>query len=160
MVERALDHRLGAGLAIFSSRSRSSEPALTPMRIEQPWSLAALTTSLTRSALPILPGLMRRQAAPALGRFDGALVVEMDVGDDRHLEASHDRLQRRVDSSSGQETRTMSTPASSQRRICAMVALASAVSVLVIDCTVIGASPPTGTEPTMICRDLRRSMSR
>ena len=29
-----------------------------------------------------------------------------------------------------------------------MVASASAVSVLVIDCTVIGASPPTGTEPT------------
>jgi hypothetical protein len=26
--------------------------------------------------------------------------------------------------------------------------------------TVIGASPPTGTEPTMICRDLRRSISR
>jgi hypothetical protein len=26
--------------------------------------------------------------------------------------------------------------------------------------TLIGASPPTGTEPTMICRDLRRSISR
>ena len=54
----------------------------------------------------------------------------------------------------------MSTPASSQRRICAMVASASAVSVLVIVCTVIGASPPTGTDPTMIRRDLRRMMSR
>jgi hypothetical protein len=32
--------------------------------------------------------------------------------------------------------------------------------VLVIVCTVIGASPPTGTLPTMILRDFRRSMFR
>ena len=41
-----------------------------------------------------------------------------------------------------------------------MVASASAVSVLVMVWTVIGESPPTGTEPTMIRRDLRRMMSR
>ena len=52
----------------------------------------------------------------------------------------------------------MSTPASSARRICAMVAAASSVGVLVMVCTVIGASPPTGTRPTMIWRDLRRSI--
>ena len=40
------------------------------------------------------------------------------------------------------------------------VAFASAVGVLVIVWTLIGASPPTGTEPIMICRDLRRSISR
>jgi hypothetical protein len=65
-----------------------------------------------------------------------------------------------VDSSSGQETRTMSAPASSSRRICSIVALASGVGVLVIDCTVIGASPPTGTLPTMIWRLLRRMIWR
>ena len=54
----------------------------------------------------------------------------------------------------------MSAPASSQRRIWSIVALASAVDVLVMVCTVTGASPPTGTLPTMICRDLRRTMSR
>ena len=48
-----------------------------------------------------------------------------------------------VESSSGQETRTMSAPASSSWRIWSMVASASAVRVLVIDWTVIGASPPT-----------------
>ena len=37
---------------------------------------------------------------------------------------------------------------------------ASEVGVLVIVWTVIGASPPTGTLPTMIWRDLRRSISR
>jgi hypothetical protein len=32
----------------------------------------------------------------------------------------------------------------------------SDVSVVVMDCTEMGASPPTFTEPTEICRDLRR----
>jgi hypothetical protein len=54
----------GQGSPYFSKSSRSSEPALTPIRIEQPWSLAARTTSATRSFEPMLPGLMRRQAAP------------------------------------------------------------------------------------------------
>ncbi len=41
-----------------------------------------------------------------------------------------------------------------------MVAAASLVRVLVIDWTVIGESPPTGTDPTMIRRLLRRRISR
>ena len=48
----------------------------------------------------------------------------------------------------------MSAPARSSAWICATVASTSWVSVLVIDCTVIGASPPTGTAPTWICRHL------
>jgi hypothetical protein len=55
----------GQGSPYFSSKSRSSEPALTPMRIAQPWSRAAAITSRTRSGEPMLPGLIRRQAAPA-----------------------------------------------------------------------------------------------
>ena len=55
----------GHGSPYFSKSSRSSEPALTPMRIEQPWSRAAWMTSRTRSGEPILPGLIRRHAAPA-----------------------------------------------------------------------------------------------
>ena len=54
----------------------------------------------------------------------------------------------------------MSTPASSQRRIWSIVAFASEVGVLVMVCTVTGASPPTGTLPTMIWRLWRRMMSR
>src|SRR3954467_11836172 len=60
----------------------------------------------------------------------------------------------------GQETRMMSAPASSQRRIWSIVAPESSVGVLVMVWTLIGGPPPTGTEPTMICRDLRRSISR
>ncbi len=62
----------------------------------------------------------------------------------------------RVESSSGVETRTMSAPASAARRTWSTVAFTSVVSVFVIVWTVIGASPPTGTLPTMIRRDLRR----
>ena len=53
----------------------------------------------------------------------------------------------------GQATRTMSQPAAVSSAICCSVALTSVVGVVVIDCTDTGASPPTGTEPTWICRD-------
>ncbi len=53
----------------------------------------------------------------------------------------------------------MSAPAFSSASICSIVAVASVVSVLVMDCTVIGASPPTSTFPTRIWRLLRRWIS-
>src|SRR2546428_12858618 len=65
-----------------------------------------------------------------------------------------------ADSWSGQETRTMSAPARSRACTCSTVALTSLVTVLVIDCTVIGASPPTGTLPTWIVRQVRRRVAR
>ena len=65
-----------------------------------------------------------------------------------------------VASSIGHETRIRSAPTSSQRRIWSIVASASSVGVLVIVCTVIGASPPTGTLPTMIWREGRRAIVR
>ena len=59
----------------------------------------------------------------------------------------------------GQATRTMSQPAAVSSAICCSVEFTSAVRVVVIDCTDTGAPPPTGTEPTMIWRLLRRSAS-
>ena len=59
----------------------------------------------------------------------------------------------------GTATRTIWQPAAVSSAICCRVALTSAVSVVVIDCTETGAPPPTGTEPTMIWRDFRRSAS-
>src|ERR671927_1270783 len=56
----------------------------------------------------------------------------------------------------GTATRTIWQPAAVSSAICCSVALTSAVSVVVIDCTLIGVPPPTGTEPTMICRLFRR----
>ena len=65
-----------------------------------------------------------------------------------------------VEASSGHDTRTMSAPASSSWRTWSIVAAASAVSVLVMDWTLIGASPPTSTLPTRILRLFRRTMVR
>src|SRR5262249_17462465 len=53
----------------------------------------------------------------------------------------------------------MSHPDAVSSAICCSVVLTSAVSVVVIDWTEIGASPPTATEPTLICRELRRGAS-
>ena len=52
----------------------------------------------------------------------------------------------------GTATRTIWQPDAVSSAICCSVALTSAVSVVVIDCTETGAPPPTGTEPTMIWR--------
>ena len=59
----------------------------------------------------------------------------------------------------GTATRTIWQPDAVSSAICCSVALTSAVSVVVIDCTETGAPPPTGTEPTMIWRDCRRGAS-
>jgi hypothetical protein len=61
-----LDERLGGGLAVLLSSRLSSEPALTPMRIDTPASLAAAAICLTWSSnWRMLPGLTRTAAQPA-----------------------------------------------------------------------------------------------
>src|SRR5262245_10747155 len=47
--------------------------------------------------------------------------------------------------------RTISEPARDSAATCSTVDCTSAVSVLVIDCTTIGAPPPTATWPTITC---------
>src|SRR5215207_5226048 len=59
----------------------------------------------------------------------------------------------------GTATRTIWQPDAVSSAICCRVALTSAVSVVVIDCTLTGAPPPTGTLPTMIWRLCRRGAS-
>src|SRR5918996_6304296 len=59
-------------------------------------------------------------------------------------------------SRTGTAHRTMSHPAASSDQISRRVVWTSRVSVFVIDWTVMGASPPTFTPPTWICRLLRR----
>src|SRR5215208_8252777 len=59
----------------------------------------------------------------------------------------------------GHAIRTMSQPEAVSSAICCSVVLTSEVSVVVIDCTETGASPPTSTLPTLIWRVLRRGAS-
>src|SRR5688572_16607778 len=56
----------------------------------------------------------------------------------------------------GTATRTIWQPEAVSSAICWRVALTSAVTLVVIDCTETGAPPPTATGPTMICREFRR----
>jgi hypothetical protein len=56
----------------------------------------------------------------------------------------------------GTATRTMSQPVAVSSAICCNVASMSGVGVVVIDCTLMGASPPTSTLPTRILRETRR----
>src|SRR2546427_10569185 len=63
-------------------------------------------------------------------------------------------------SRTGTAQRTMSQPAASSAQISSSVAWTSRVSVLVIDCTVRGAPPPTLTFPSWICLLVRRLIIR
>src|SRR3954453_20284380 len=56
----------------------------------------------------------------------------------------------------GTATRTMSQPDAVSSAICCRVPLMFVVAVVVIDCTLTGAFPPTRTLPTRIFRDFRR----
>jgi hypothetical protein len=63
-------------------------------------------------------------------------------------------------SRTGTAQRTISQPAASSDQISSSVACTSRVSVFVIDCTVIGAPPPTFTLPSWIWRVVRRVIIR
>ena len=157
MVERALDQRLRTGLAIFLEQVLLEAP-----RVDTNADRAAVRLGgVDHLAHPVGRADIARVDAQArrarVRRLQRALVVSATIGT---RDARTICLSAAVEATSGQETRMMSTPASSQRRIWSIVARASSVGVLVMVCTVTGASPPTGTLPTMICRDGRRAISR
>src|SRR5450756_2509226 len=148
----------GVALPYFASSRGSSEPAFTPIRIDTPASVAAAAISLIWSSnLRMLPGLTRTAAQPAsiaANTYRGWKWMSAITG-------SCD-LRAIVDSASasswvGTATRTMSQPAAVSSAICCRVASMSVVGVVHIDCTEMGAPPPTSTVPTLIFRDLRRA---
>ena len=129
-----------------------SEPELTPIRIGTPFSFAFTATSATFSRPPMLPGLRRMQWAPASIAFSARVWLKwmsamIGIGDSLTIVFSAS-----TSCSRGTAQRTMSAPASATLRICSIVAVRLAVSVLVIVCTATGAPPPIGTPPTKICR--------
>ena len=147
LAQRRLDERLRAWPCRTSASSRlSSEPALTPMRSETPGvgrgprDLADLVVERLDVA-----GVHPHRRTAGVDRGEDVLGLEVDVGDHRDLRLLRDRRQRLgVVLATGTATRTMSQPAAVSSAICCSVALTSAVSVVVIDCTDTGASPPTG----------------
>src|SRR3954469_7271371 len=147
-------------LPYFSSRRLSSEPALTPIRIGTRASEAAFAISLTLSSnWRMLPGLTRTAAQPAsiaAKTYLGWKWMSAITGICDFLAIAGSASTSSCD---GTATRTIWQPDAVSSAICWSVALTSAVSVVVIDCTLIGAPPPTGTLPTMIWRLLRRGAS-
>src|SRR6195952_1136901 len=149
----------GVALPYFSMKRLSNEPALTPMRMGMPAAPAALATSLTRPSNSLmLPGLTRTAAQPA------AMAAKKNLGW-KWMSAitgmfAFLAITGNASASSwrGQATRTMSQPDAVSSAICCSVELTSAVSVVHIDCTDTGASPPTATVPTWILRDTRRGV--
>ena len=144
----------GVALPYFSSSRLSSEPALTPIRIGMPASPRRLRDLLDLVVeLPDVARVDPDRRAAGVDRGEDVLRLEVDVGDHRDLRLAGDRRQRvGVVLASGTATRTIWQPDAVSSAICCRVALTSAVSVVVIDCTETGASPPTGTAPTLIWR--------
>ena len=140
------DSTSASGVALpYLSRIRlSSEPALTPIRIEVPRSLAACAISLTWSSnLRMLPGLTRTAAQPAsiaAKTYFGWKWMSAMTG---ICECCAISGSASASSWLGHATRTMSQPVAVSSAICCSVALTSEVSVVVIDCTEIGRSLPT-----------------
>src|SRR3954462_990252 len=147
----------GVALPYLASSRLSSEPALTPVRIGIPASLAALAISPTLSSnFLMLPGFTRTAAQLA------SIVAKTYLGW-KWMSATTgicDFLaiigSASASSWDGTATRTIWQPLAVSSAICCSVALTSDVSVVVIDWTLPGAPPPTGTDPTMICRLVRR----
>ena len=135
-------------------------PALTPIRIAVPWSLAAWAISLTWSSnLRMLPGFTRTAAQPAsmaAKTYFGWKWMSAITGIWECWAISGSAS---ASSWLGHATRTMSQPDAVSSAICWSVVFTSAVRVVVIDWTEIGWSLPTPTLPTWIWRVLRRGAS-
>ena len=134
----------------LASMRGSSEPALTPIRIGVPWSFAASAISLTWSSnFLMLPGLTRTAAQPAsiaAKTYFGWKWMSAITGIFDFLAMIGSAS---ASSWLGTATRTIWQPDAVSSAICCSVALMSVVSVVHIDCTDTGASPPTSTPPTL-----------
>src|SRR5580693_5798512 len=150
----------GVALPYLASSRLSSEPALTPILIGTPASLAARAISATLSSnCLMLPGFTRTAAQPAsiaANTYFGWKWMSAMTGICDFFAMAGSASASSWD---GTATRTIWQPEAVSSAICCSVAFTSAVRVVVIDCTDTGAPPPTGTEPTMIWRDWRRGAS-
>ena len=95
MVERALDQRLGAGLAIFFEQVALEAAGIDP----DPDRAAIGLGGVDHLAHPLgradIAGIDAQAGGAGVGGLERALVVEMDVGDDRHPRGADDLPQRR-----------------------------------------------------------------
>ena len=148
----------GVALPYFCSRLGSSEPALTPMRMltrRQP-SPPPRSRRPGRRTCGCCPGSRarrRRRRRWPRTRSCGWKWMSAITGIWLFVAMI---CSASASSWCGTATRTMSQPVAVSSAICCRVALMLVVCVVVIDCTLTWASPPTPTLPTWIWRVLRR----
>ena len=144
----------GVALPYLASSRLSSEPAFTPILIGVPASDAARAISATLSSnCLMLPGLTRTAAQPAsiaANTYLGWKWMSAMTGICDFFAIAGSASASSWD---GTATRTIWQPDAVSSAICCRVAFTFAVSVVVIDCTLTGAPPPTGTLPTISWRD-------
>src|SRR6266545_2024730 len=146
----------GVGPPCLARISFCSDPALTPTRIGTSRPAASCAISFTLSCFLMLPGLMRTPAQPASRAAIAYFHWKWMSATTGMVEWLAMAGRAAASSVSGTATRTMSQPVAASSAICCRVALTSAVLVIVIDWTLTGAPPPTGTLPTWILRERRR----
>ena len=161
VVQGALDHGVGAGLAVFLQQFLLQRAGVDADAHGAAMVLGRLNDVADAVGRADIAGIDAQAGGARLGRLDAALVVKMDVGHERHLgtRARWSGRRRSIPRRGRRRGRCRPRPLPADGSA-PMVAAASDVGVLVIDWTVIGASPPTGTLPTMIWRLLRRSIWR
>src|ERR687898_3319382 len=146
----------GVGPPCLARISFWSEPALTPTRMGMPRACASWAISLTLSCFLMLPGLMRTPAQPASMAAMAYFHWKWMSATTGMVDLAAIAGRAAASSVSGTATRTMSQPVAASSAICCRVPLMSAVLVMVIDWTLMGAPSPTATRPTLIRRERRR----
>jgi hypothetical protein len=156
-----LDERLGGGLAVLLEQPLVERAGVDADPDRGAGVLGGLGDLLDLVVeLRMLPGLTRTAAQPASMAAKTYLGWKWMSAMTGICELLGDLGSASASSWLGQATRTMSQPAAVSSAICWSVALTSVVSVVVIDCTEIGASLPTPTLPTWIWRVWRRGRGR
>src|SRR6478752_1903563 len=150
----------GVALPYLASSRLSSDPALTPILMLTPASVAALAISpILSSNWMMLPGLTRTAAQPAsiaAKTYFGWKWMSAITGSCDFLAITANASESSL---VGTATLTIWQPDAVNSAICCSVALMSAVTVVVIDCTETGESLPTPTPPTSSWRVRRRGAS-
>ena len=93
MVERRFDHRLGARLAVLVEQVPLQRPGVDADAHGNAVILGGLDDLAHPLGAADIAGIDAQAGGAGVGRLDGALIVKVDVGDDRHPARSDDLVQ-------------------------------------------------------------------
>ena len=125
--------------------------------------LAAMARESGREGVFIARPFLNISKSQLIATLENAGVSYADDPTNRDIGFTRPRIRKVIEglAAEGGDARNLARLASRLARanaaICSTVPATSAVSVLVIDCTTIGAPPPTATLPTMTCVVLCRA---